>query len=124
MIETQKNLIEFLEKAYNLTRLALKAVQNKEFEQLNDILNNRERAINIILTMSERLELHQKSKEETSQDMVAFNNQVSQVLDKINQMDEIITNCIIHEKSKTQFEIAKTHKNKESFKGYNLNNIK
>ena len=123
MIETQNNLIEFLDKAYKLTTEALKAVQDKEFEELNDILSNRERAVNIVLSMSERLSLHQKEITHT-EEVIAFNNQVSQVLDKINQMDEIITSCLQHEKTLTQSEIADTHKNKESFKGYNLNNIK
>lgn len=122
MIEVQNNLIEFLQKAYELTTSALKLAQEKEFEQLNIVLENRERVINIIDSLSQQLSLYQKN---ADQELVnKFNNQVSQVINKINTIDEIMTECLEHEKSKTQFEIAKTFKNKENFKGYNLNSIK
>lgn len=122
MIETQKTLLEFLEKAYELTTLALKLVQKRDIDSLNEVLDNRERAINIVETMSERLALHQTQQDPSEYE--AFNNQVSQVITKMGTMDEIILECLEHEKSKTQFEIAKTFKNKENFKGYNLNNLK
>ena len=122
MIETQKMIIEFLEKAYELTTYSLKLVQNKEYEQLNEALENRERAINIIDSLSQRLYLHQKNKD--PKEFTAFNNQLNQVINQINSIDEIIMSCLEHEKDQTQFEIAKTFKNKENFKGSNLNNIK
>ena len=122
MLETQNTLIDFLEKAYNLTTQALKLVQNNQFEELNQVLNNRERIINIIDSLSEQLALHQRNREPSEYE--AFNNQLNQVIQKIQSIDEIITNCLEHEKNKTQFEIAKTFKNKENFRGYNLNNIK
>ena len=122
MIDTQNSLIEFLEKAYELTTLALKLVQKSELDQLNEVLENRERAINIIESLSERLSLHQKNADPLH--VEAFNNQVNQVISKIANMDDIIMSCLEHEKTKTQFEIAKTFKNKENFKGYNLNNLK
>ncbi len=123
MQETQTQLIDFLTKAYELTRQALKHAQNHEFTQLSSALDNRERAINIVHSLSERLSLHQKSSQ-NPQLAIEFNNQVSRVIDKINQLDEIITSCLEHEKNKTQFEIAKTFKNKENFRGYNLNKTK
>ena len=122
MIETQNSLMEFLEKAYELTTLALKLVQKQDIEALNNVLANRERAINIMESLSERLSLHQKNAD--PKHVEAFNNQVNQVITKIANMDDIIMDCLEHAKSKTQFEIAKTFKNKENFKGYNLNNIK
>ena len=122
MIDTQNSLIEFLEKAYELTTLALKLVQKSELDQLNEVLENRERAINIIESLSERLSLHKKNADPLH--VEAFNNQVNQVISKIANMDDIIMSCLEHEKTKTQFEIAKTFKNKENFKGYNLNNLK
>jgi len=122
MIETQNSLIEFLEKAYELTTMALKLVQKQDIDKLNEVLANRERVINIMESLSERLSLHQKNQDPNL--VEAFNNQVNQVITKISTMDEIIMDCLEHEKSKTQFEIAKTFKNKENFKGYNLNNIK
>lgn len=122
MKNIQIQLIDFLEKAYQLTQESLKLVQAQNFEKLSQTLDNRERAVNIIQSLSEQLALHQKNlKPEEYQE---FNNQVSQVINKIESMDEIITSCLEHEKNKTQFEIAKTFKNKENFKGYNLNNTK
>ena len=122
MQQTQENLIIFLDKAYELTKVSLKLAQAKNFDELIKVLDNRERAINIVQSMSENLSLHQKNKEQES--YIAFNNQVNQVIEQIHSMDEIVMACLSHEKEKTQFEIAKTHKNKENFKGYNLNKVK
>ena len=55
MIEVKNNLIKFLEKAYELTTTALKLAQAKEFDQLNLVLENRERVINIIDSLSHSL---------------------------------------------------------------------
>lgn len=122
MKDIQDNLIIFLEKAYELTKIALKQVQDKEFEQLHVVLDNRERAINVVQSLSEKLSLYEKKADPKL--LFEFNNQVTQIIERIYAMDDIITNCLEHEKNKTQFEIAKTHKNKENFKGYNLNNLK
>jgi hypothetical protein len=122
MQEIQKNLISFLDKAYDLTIESFKLVQKQEFEQLNTVLANRERAISIIDSLSQNLSMYQKVMEQAEYN--EFNNQVSLVIEKINSIDEIVMSCLEHEKNKTQFEIAKSHKNKENFKGYNLNNVK
>lgn len=122
MQQTQENLIVFLEKAYELTVSSLKLAQAKNFDELIKVLDNRERAINVVQSMSENLALHQKNKEQES--YVTFNNQVNQVIEKIHGIDEIVMTCLDHEKEKTQFEIAKTFQNKENLKGYNLNKIK
>lgn len=123
MKEIQGQLVNFLEKAYQLTREALKLVQDRDFEKLNSVLDNRERAVGVIQSLSEKLALY-KTNNQSPKSFEEFNNQVNQVINKISAMDEIITSCLEHEKNKTQFEIAKTFKNKENFKGYNLNNIK
>ena len=122
MQEIQKNLISFLDKAYALTIKSLKLVQNQEFEELNTVLANRERAINIIDSLSQNLSMFQSKMEQN--EFNEFNTQVSQVIEKINGIDEIVMSCLEHEKNKTQFEIAKSFKSKENFKGYNLNNVK
>ena len=122
MKSTHTQLVDFLDKAYQLTQQALKAVQDKDYDKLNTILDNRERAINIVNSLSENLALHYKN---ANQDIVnGINNQVSQIINKIESLDEIIASCLEFEKNKTQFEIAKTFKNKENLKGYNLNNLK
>jgi transcription termination factor NusB len=117
MKETQRNLIDFIEKAYLLTRDAFKEVQNNNFDEVIRILDNREKAINIATTFSERLALYPEQDE-------VFNNQLNQVVERINKLDDIISSCLEHEKNKTQFEIGKTYQSKENFKGYNLNKIK
>lgn len=123
MKEIQDSLISYLEKAFELTRQALKAVQSQEYVKVNEILDNRERAVNIIQSLSEKLALYGKNKD-TPKSLIDFNNQVNQVIDQISKMDIIIESCLEHEREKTQLEIAKTFKNKENFKGYNLNNLK
>lgn len=122
MQQTQENLITFLDKAYELTKVSLKLAQTKNFDELMKVLDNRERAINIVQSMSENLALHQKN--EKQETYIAFNNQVNQVISQIHSIDEIVMTCLEHEKEKTQFEIAKSFKNKENFKGYNLNKVK
>ena len=119
----QNDIMTLLDKAHELTRIALKQVQAKDFEKLIDVLDNRERAINIINSLSEKLYLYSKNPN-APKSLIHFNNQVTQVIEAINNMDEVITKCLEHEKEKTQFEIAKTFQNKENFKGYNLNNTK
>jgi hypothetical protein len=123
MKEIQGQLITFLEKAYQLTTQALKLVQEQDFEKLHLVLDNRERAVGIIQSLSEKLSLYSNNTD-SPEAFQEYNNQVNQVIEKIGAMDDIITSCLEHEKNKTQFEIAKTFKNKENFKGYNLNNIK
>ena len=122
MKDIQNQLIEFLEKAYELTTIALKKVQERDFEQLGDILDNRERSLNIINSLSEKLSLYKNT--DSPKSVIEFNTQVNLVIEKIANMDDIITSCLQHEKEKTQIEIAKTYKNKENFKGYNLNSLK
>lgn len=121
MKHSGQNLVEFLTKAYELTTQALKLAQSQEFDQLSEVLANRERAIAISQTMSERFALEQKNFDKKI--VSKTNNQVNQIINQINSMDEIITLCLEQERNKTQIEIAKTFKNKENFKGYNLNKI-
>jgi CRISPR/Cas system CSM-associated protein Csm4 (group 5 of RAMP superfamily) len=96
MQQIQEQLIDFLQKAYELSTAALKKAQAGEMDQLSELLDNRERSINIINSLTE----------------------------KLTNIDDIITSCLQHEKEKTQNEIAKAFQNKENFKGYNLNNTK
>lgn len=119
--QSKDTLLEVLTKAYELTREALNCAQTADFEQLHQILDNRERAISIAQTMSERLTLEQRNLDPT--DLARTNNQMSQIISNISSMDEVITTYLQQEREKTQVEIAKTFKNKESFKGYNLNKI-
>ena len=41
MKDTQKNLLEFIEKSFMLTRDALKAVQNNEFDKVIAIMEKK-----------------------------------------------------------------------------------
>lgn len=122
MKSTQENLLQFLEKAYELTVESLKLAQNKNFEKLIEVLDNRERAINIVHSMSENISLEQKGKD--PKQFEKFNNQVNRFTNQIQSLDDIVMTCLESEKEKTKFEIAKTFKNKEDFKGYNLNKVK
>lgn len=118
---SDKSLIEFLEKAYELSIEGLKLAREGRFDELIPLLDNRERAIAIAETMSERMSLEQT--QQTEEQINKTNNQVNQLINKINSLDESITMYLQAEKMKTQNEIAKTFKNKENFKGYNLKKI-
>ena len=72
MEEIQKQLVEFLDKAYELTRVALKQVQARNFEELSEVLDNRERALNIINSLSEKLSLYKDVK--SPKTLIEFNN--------------------------------------------------
>lgn len=119
MTPNEKNLLDFLEKAYELTVSAQKCAREENFDELITILDNRERAIAIAQTMSERMSLEHSTQEPET--VAKINNQVNQLINKIQSLDESITMYLQAEKSKTQNEIAKTFKNKENFSGYNLN---
>lgn len=116
----QLHTLELVEKALVLSRVALRQSQLNNLEELNLTLSNRERVINILLSHSENLSLYKDHEQEEN---VAFNTQLDQKLNEINKVDQIIVDFLQHQKSLTQVEIAQTFKNKESFKGYNLNKV-
>ncbi|MCO4753012.1 MAG: hypothetical protein KC478_00950 [Bacteriovoracaceae bacterium] len=105
-------MLKAVNTAHELGGLVLSLLEEQKYEQALGILDNRARVVNIILHLDEQYGLP------------SDNNQLNQLLSEISQMDQKIYDLLSHEKLITQNEIAKTRKNKENFKGYNLNNLK
>ena len=111
----QKNhevMLKAVNTAHELGALVLEMLGDRNYEAALSILDNRARVVNIILHLDEQYGLPKD------------NNQLNQLLSEITQMDQQIHDLLSHEKMITQNEIAKTRKNKENFKGYNLNDLK
>lgn len=115
-------LTDYLGKTLSMSRDALKFAQEKNVEELNQTLDNRERIINILMSLHERVSMHLQTQPADLAEQV--NAQINQIIEQIDSLDDAVTSFLLSEKNKTQFEIAKTHKNKENFKGYNLNKLK
>lgn len=108
--------------AQEMSATCIELLNQKEFNSALNVLDNRSRVVNIIMHLDEQIRLEQD--EETNEARESLNNQVSQLLSDIDAKDAVIAELLNKEKILTQNEIAKTSKNKENFKGYNLNNLK
>jgi hypothetical protein len=119
-------LTELIAKAILISQQTIERVDALQFDKVEELTHKREKIINIILTLHERLDLSQQILKNTaeSERAIAFNNQLSLLVEKISQFDDYIMLRLNDEKDKTQIEIAKVFKNKENFKGYNLNCLK
>lgn len=113
---------DLFEKILTITRKSLECVEAGDFETLDFLIIQRDKLISITQTIHERLTLEQESS--NSPIAIEFNNQVTMLIEKMNEMDDQILTKLSEEKNKTQIEIANSFKNKENFKGYNLNCLK
>lgn len=118
-IELLNNL---LESTVKLTNQLMTEVINSNFDQLDYLVEQRGKALTIINHLTEKL--HMKTNLKNSKTITLYNDQLSQLIAMIEQSDEILLNYLNEESVKTQNQIAKTFKNKENLKGYNLNFIK
>ncbi|MBC77351.1 MAG: hypothetical protein CME64_15205 [Halobacteriovoraceae bacterium] len=110
--KNQDVLFKAVNTAHELAELCLNLLEKKKYDKALEILNNKERVVNIILHLDEQYGIPKD------------NNQLNKLFSEITKMDQEIFNLLTHEKLLTQNEIAKTRKNKENFKGYNLNDLK
>ncbi|MCO4792715.1 MAG: hypothetical protein KC493_03325 [Bacteriovoracaceae bacterium] len=91
---------------------------------------NRERLVNIIGKVQETIENEIRTLPVSgdSQDVVnlvkAWANDIEIWLQRLNNFDQEILECLEQEKMNTNKEISAAFQNKEKFKGYNLNNVK
>ncbi len=119
MEQLEKQILDISQNVLELTVQAVRLVQNKDIDKLNELLVNRDRAINILNALHENLQLY-PNKERVN----IVNSKLSQIVSRINQYDEIITECLEHQKKLNQTELATTHRGKQGLQGYNLNNLK
>lgn len=117
-MRNQDLFLTALRDALMMSEQIIKCFENKKTDTALSILENRSRVINIVFHLDEKV---QASNEITSNQE---NQLVIDLIGAINEYDSIIQDYLVQEKIITQNEIAKTHKNKENFKGYNLNNTK
>lgn len=119
MEKIQYVFLKALETAEEISRNCLVLLRKKAFEKALDQLDNRGRVVNIILHLDEQIRLAPEAEQDP-----ALKDRASRSVKIINQLDEEIFELLVAEKLITQNEIAKTRKNKENLKGYNLNNLK
>jgi len=122
MSKAHIQLPDFIEKALLLSADCLNHIANDNAEKLLETLENRDRVINIINSLHENVTLEQTQINSEYND--EFNNQLNQLITVINQIDEKVLTYLHEEREIVQNEIAKTFKNKENLKGYNLNSLK
>lgn len=113
---------ELFDKIMHVSKKCLECANSGDFETLEFLVIQRDKLISITQTIHERLTLEQRNS--NSDIAIEFNTQVNQLIAKMDQIDEKILLKLNEERDKTQIEIAKSFKNKENFKGYNLNCLK
>lgn len=111
----QQLIYQLIEKAVIITSDALNLSREDQVEEVSKLIAKRDRIFEIFNLTYQRVEK-------------AFNqeykNQLNQLISQIMQMDLIILQNLENQKEKVQIDIAKIFKNKENFKGYNLNTLK
>lgn len=117
-----KLLSHLMENVVRITEKCYQEVLSENYDHIDENFELRGKMIDIILTIQENLSSAPTMK--NSKVVQEFNNQFNQLVDYIHEVDNEILLNLEKERSKTQIQIAKTFKNKENFKGYNLNNIK
>lgn len=117
-----KLLNHLMENVVKVTAKSYEEVMRGEYENLDEDFSLRGKMIDIISTIIENLSSAPAAK--NSAIVAQFNNQLNQLVDELAKIDQEIVEKLEKERSNTQIQIAKTFKNKENFKGYNLNNIK
>jgi hypothetical protein len=116
------NLInDLINRVVDLTTVCLDLADEGQYEELNSVMDRRGKILDIISVVREKINTNSLPGDEF---ISQFNNQVSLLINEIIRMDDYIVSCLKDEKEKTQIQIAKTFKNKENLKGYNLNNLK
>jgi hypothetical protein len=121
-MNNQDLFLQALRDAVTMSQQIIHCFEKKDINAALSILENRSRVINIIFHLDEKLQLEQKNA--PTEKVEQINRVVVDMIASINNYDEAIQEHLLQEKIITQNEIAKTHKNKENFKGYNLNDIK
>lgn len=122
MAKLNEVFLKALRTADEMSDQCLELLRSKRFDAALDVLDNRGRVVNIIIHLDEQIRI--TPSEPVNDQGSEENNLVNQLIKSINIKDEEIFELLSHEKLLTQNEIAKTRKNKENFKGYNLNNLK
>ncbi|MCT4642538.1 MAG: hypothetical protein N4A33_09615 [Bacteriovoracaceae bacterium] len=108
---------QVIEKIVESTAICKQFIYEEKLTDLLIELEKRSQLINIFKSL-------QLSFEDKNICTDNLKDEIYNFLNKIKRFDNDILNYLSKEKLNAKIEIAKMHKNKESFKGYNLNNTK
>jgi len=115
MTKSETVFLKALETALEMGETCVRLFREKKHESALSILENRSRVVDIILHLEAENALTQTP---------FSSDKINRLLSQISEKDEEIFHLLKEEKLTTQNEIAKTRKNKENFRGYNLNDLK
>lgn len=113
----QKLYIEVLEKIAINTVDCKMYIKSSDTSSLMDYIDQRTALINILRTLKVKISNDYPLSEE-------FEKTSNLFISKMESFNQEILIYLKLEKEKTKLQIAKTHKNKENLKGYNLKSIK
>lgn len=114
-MNAQELIYKLIEKAVILTADAMSLSTSDNIEDINKLISHRDHILNIFSNTYERLEKNLNQE---------YKNQLNQLIVQIMDMDQLILENLEKQKEKVQIDIAKIFKNRENFKGYNLNTLK
>ena len=109
---------------------SLRYIEENNLNAVIDECENREKIINIIGKFQGQVEdyLSQLKPDEINDDVIAiaksWNGDIQRWVSRTEQIDQIVSSFLEGKREESLEEIATIFKNKEKFKGYNLNNVK
>lgn len=122
--------IDLLSALTSASNALLTAAQNRKFEIVEQIVENRERLLNVIKTIQTNIEddiakLHpgQVTREEI-EILKSWSQEVNQIVMINDKLDRDSMILLEQQKEETTKEIATVFTNRQSFKGYDLSNVK
>ncbi len=105
---------DFVLKAITLTENFL--AQEIDEDKLAVFTDNRDRLLNVIDQISQQVEWNDVSEEQKTE--------LSRQIDYMKKLDEKLLVKLQERQAEIREEIERTHRQKESIKGYNLNDVK
>jgi hypothetical protein len=122
--------LTFCDYVTEVTISMAKAAQMQNIELVHACADNRERLIAIVEKYQKEIEDFIKKLNPynlAKEDLEIYRSWAQDVESWVrenNEIDEVITEALNHQKDQTVEEIASVFKNKQKFKGYNLNDVK
>ncbi|EQC43267.1 hypothetical protein [Bacteriovorax sp. Seq25_V] len=122
--------LDLLEALTNASQGLLAAAQNGKVDLVDQIIDNRERLINIIRKVQTNVEEEiakfdlKTVTPEHIQIFKTWSQEVNQIVYVNDKLDIETTEILTNQKEQTTQEIASVFKNRQSFKGYDLSNVK
>ncbi len=121
--------INLLNKSVNLTEKMVKAAEKENIQSVSELADNRQRLLDIISKVQVEIEnvLEKEVGKQGKYFIQKANSWISQTqiyIQDIAKLDEILLEHLNQVKENTIKEVSTVFKQKESIKGYNLQNVK